>query len=121
MRQYISSPKRTTEILSDYGIRLRKSLGQNYMIDTNSIKKMVSLAGIQEGENILEIGSGIGSLTEILLEGGAGRVICIEIDKKVAEAFRNIFSDQLGSGKVETDHRRCHGYRLWKTIFRTRY
>jgi len=100
MQQYISSPKRTTEILSEYGIRLRKSLGQNYMIDTNSIKKMVSKACIEEKETILEIGSGIGSLTEILLGSGAFRVVCVEIDKKVAEAFSNIFSKELESGKV---------------------
>ena len=100
MQQYISSPKRTSEILSQYGIRLRKGLGQNYMIDTNSIKKMVSLAGIEKGEPIMEIGSGIGSLTEILLEAGAGKVICIEIDRKVAGAFRDLFRNQLGAGKV---------------------
>jgi 16S rRNA (adenine1518-N6/adenine1519-N6)-dimethyltransferase len=101
MQQYISSPKRTAEILSDYGIRLRKRLGQNYMIDTNSIKKLVSLADIVPGETILEIGSGIGSLTEILLKSGAGRVICIEIDRKVSEAFRDIFSDEIKKGRIE--------------------
>jgi 16S rRNA (adenine1518-N6/adenine1519-N6)-dimethyltransferase len=101
MQQYISSPKRTSEILSQYGIRLRKGLGQNYMIDTNSIKKMVSLAGIKKGETVLEIGSGIGSLTEILLEAGAGKVICIEIDKKVSEAFRELFNDQINQGNIE--------------------
>jgi len=102
MGQYISSPKRTSKILSDHGIRLRKRLGQNYMIDTNSIKKMVSLAEIIPGENILEIGSGIGSLTEILLESGAGRVICIEIDRKVSQVFKDIFSDGIKRGRVES-------------------
>jgi len=101
MQQYISSPKRTSEILSGYGIRLRKRLGQNYMIDTNSIKKLVSLADIAPGETILEIGSGIGSLTEILLKSGAGKVICIEIDRKVSEAFKDIFSDEIKKGRVE--------------------
>ncbi len=101
MQQYISSPKRTSEILSDYGIRLRKRLGQNYMIDTNSIKKLVSLADIVPGETILEIGSGIGSLTEILLKSGAGKVICIEIDRKVSEAFKDIFSDDIKKGRIE--------------------
>lgn len=101
MQQYISSPKRTSEILSQYGIRLKKGLGQNYMIDTNSIKKIVSLAGIEKGEAILEIGSGIGSLTEILLEAGAGKVICIEIDKRVSGAFRDLFNRQIDEGRVE--------------------
>ncbi len=101
MQQYISSPKRTSEILGLYGIRLKKSLGQNYMIDTNSIKKMVSAAGIKKGETILEIGSGIGSLTEIILEQGAGKAVCIEIDQKVAEAFRELFSRELVQGRVD--------------------
>ena len=101
MQQYISSPKRTSEILSDYGIRLRKRFGQNYMIDTNSIKKLVSLADIVSGETILEIGSGIGSLTDILLKSGAGKVICIEIDRKVSGAFKDIFSDEIKRGRIE--------------------
>lgn len=100
MGQYISSPKTTSEILSAHGIRLRKRLGQNYMIDTNSIKKMVSLAKIIPDETILEIGSGIGSLTEILFESGAGKVVCIEIDKKIADIFKGIFSDDIKKGRI---------------------
>jgi 16S rRNA (adenine1518-N6/adenine1519-N6)-dimethyltransferase len=100
MQHYISSPKNTLKILSDYGIRLRKSLGQNYIIDTNSIKKMVSLAGIRSGEAILEVGSGIGSLTEIIIGSGAERVACIEIDKKVSMAFKDIFQKEVDSGRI---------------------
>jgi len=101
MHQYISSPKRTIGILSAYGIRLRKGLGQNYIIDTNTIKKIVAAADIRKGEAVLEIGSGIGSLTEILLQEGAGKVICIEIDKKVSEAFRATLAGALEEGKIE--------------------
>ena len=68
MKNYISSPGKTIEVLSEYNIRLRKSLGQNYIIDTNSVKKMVSLAQVTREDVILEIGCGIGSLTEVLLE-----------------------------------------------------
>jgi len=88
MKNYISSPGRTTKILSDNNIRLRKSLGQNYIIDTNSVKKMVSITGISGEDAILEIGCGIGSLTEILLENGPAKIICIEVDRKVAEVRR---------------------------------
>jgi len=97
--QHISSPKRTSEILSRYGIRLKKNLGQNYMIDTNSIRKMVSSAGVKLGDTVLEIGSGIGSLTEILAEEGA-RVVAVEIDKKVSDAFSDIFAEELATGRV---------------------
>ena len=100
MKNYISSPGKTTKILSDYNIRLRKSLGQNYIIDTNSVKKMVSLANITGEDTILEIGCGIGSLTEVLLENKPAKIICIEVDRKVSEVFRDIFREEIENGSV---------------------
>ena len=100
MKNYISSPGKTTKILSDHNIRLRKSLGQNYIIDTNSVKKMVSLANITGEDIILEIGCGIGSLTEVLLENRPVKIICIEVDRKVSEVFRDIFREEIENGSV---------------------
>jgi 16S rRNA (adenine1518-N6/adenine1519-N6)-dimethyltransferase len=99
MHSYISAPGKTTQILKKYGIRLRKSLGQNFLIDTNSAKRIVSLAGVSSSDIILEVGSGIGSLTEILLSR-AKKVVCIEIDKTLAKAFKDIFSENIGK-KIE--------------------
>ncbi len=99
MHSYISSPKKTLKVLGQYSIRLRKSLGQNFLIDTNVLKKIVSYAGVGPDDIVLEIGSGIGSLTEILYRE-AGRVICIEIDKAVAEAFSDLFKEEIGK-KIE--------------------
>ncbi len=101
MKNYISSPGKTVKILSDHNIRLRKSLGQNYIIDTNSVKKMISLTRVTGEDIILEIGCGIGSLTEVLLENGPAKIICIEVDRKVAEIFRNIFQEKIENGTVE--------------------
>jgi len=101
MKNYISSPSKTTKIIADNNIRLRKSLGQNYIIDTNSVKKMVSLTRITGEDIILEIGCGIGSLTEVLLENIPAKIICIEVDSKVAEVFRNIFHEKIENGKIE--------------------
>ncbi len=101
MKNYISSPSKTTKILADNNIRLRKSLGQNYIIDTNSVKKMTSLTRITGEDIILEIGCGIGSLTEVLLENIPAKIICIEVDSKVAEVFRNIFNEKIENGKIE--------------------
>lgn len=101
MKNYISSPGKTTKILSDNNIRLRKSLGQNYIIDTNSAKKMVSITQISGEDVILEIGCGIGSLTEVLLENGPAKIICIEVDRKVSEVFRNIFHESMENGQIE--------------------
>jgi len=99
MNPYISSPAETTRILRNYGIKLKKSLGQNFLIDTNSAKKIVKYAGVDSSDIILEIGSGIGSLTEILINE-AKKVVCIEIDDLLVKAFKDIF--QKGSkGKIQ--------------------
>jgi 16S rRNA (adenine1518-N6/adenine1519-N6)-dimethyltransferase len=92
MSTYISSPSKTVQILKHYGIKLKKSLGQNFLIDTNSAKKIVKYAGVNSRDIVLEIGSGIGSLTEILT-GEAKKVVCIEIDKRLVRIFEDIFKD----------------------------
>ncbi len=102
MQSYISSPKKTAQILKRYGIRLKKSLGQNFLIDTNSAKKIVSCADAGSSDVILEVGSGIGSLTEILLPR-VKKVVCIEIDILLARAFSDIFKNDIGK-KIELIH-----------------
>jgi len=94
MSSYISSPSRTARILKYYGIKLKKSLGQNFLIDTNSAKKIVKYADVSSRDIILEIGSGIGSLTEILI-GEVKKVVCVEIDKRLVRVFEDIFEDRL--------------------------
>lgn len=95
MHSYISSPGRTIQILNKYKIKLRKNLGQNFLIDTNSARKIASCAGVNSDDVILEIGSGIGSLTEILL-ATAKKVICVEVDNLMIKVFRDIFEDKIG-------------------------
>jgi len=99
MDKYISSPSKTAGILKEFDIKLRKSLGQNFLIDTNILKKITRLSGIESNETILEVGSGIGSLTEILLDV-AGRVICVEVDKRLSGIFMGLFRDYSGSKVV---------------------
>ena len=94
MSSYISSPGETVRVLKSYGIKLKKSLGQNFLIDTNSARKIVKYAGVNSRDVILEIGSGIGSLTEILITR-AKRVVCIEIDNLIVKAFVDIFKENL--------------------------
>ncbi|MBN2072515.1 MAG: ribosomal RNA small subunit methyltransferase A [Actinobacteria bacterium] len=98
MAPYISSPKNTLAILSENGINLKKSLGQNFLIDTNILKKIVDISGAGSDDVILEIGSGIGSLTEILLPR-VKKIICIEIDRSLASAFKGIFADYMDKGR----------------------
>ena len=61
-----------------------KKLGQNFVHDGNTVRRIVQTAGVQRGETVLEIGPGLGSLTLGLLEAGAS-VIAVEIDKRLAE------------------------------------
>ncbi|PPF78711.1 16S rRNA (adenine(1518)-N(6)/adenine(1519)-N(6))-dimethyltransferase [Subtercola sp. Z020] len=61
-----------------------KKLGQNFVIDGNSVRRIVRIAGVQPGETVVEIGPGLGSLTLGIVEIGA-EVIAIEIDKRLAE------------------------------------
>ncbi|MDZ7838444.1 MAG: rRNA adenine dimethyltransferase family protein [Actinomycetota bacterium] len=95
MNSYISSPSKTAALLKRYNIRLKKAYGQNFLIDTNILKKIANYAQINESDHILEVGSGIGSLTEVMLSRGP-EIICIEIDKRIIKIFREIFDSQFG-------------------------
>jgi len=94
-KTYISSPSRTAEILKHFNISLRKTYGQNFLIDTNVLKKIATFANLKDDDVVLEIGPGIGSLTEIMLPR-VKKIICIEVDRSIAEAFEEIFKEELG-------------------------
>jgi 16S rRNA (adenine1518-N6/adenine1519-N6)-dimethyltransferase len=95
-KTYISSPSKTAEILNLNNIRLKKSLGQNFLIDTNILKKIVRSAELKPEDIVLEIGSGIGSLTEIMLPQ-VKKIICIEVDNRLTKVFKEIFQSCLPS------------------------
>ena len=78
----IASPRKTKETVAKHNFRFSKSLGQNFLIDQNIITKIIDGAGITSEENVLEIGPGIGSLTQELAER-AKKVVAIEIDKSL--------------------------------------
>ena len=77
----------TLKILKKNGIRLNKRKGQNYLIDTQILFKILNHANISLKDTILEIGPGIGTLT-IPLAGMAGKVVAVEQDQKVAEILK---------------------------------
>ena len=95
-KTYISSPSKTAEILKLHNIRLKKSLGQNFLIDTNVLKKIARVAELKSNDIVLEIGSGIGSLTEIMLPQ-VKKIICIEVDNRLVQVFKEIFQPCLSS------------------------
>lgn len=77
---YIANPKNTIEILNKYNFVFQKKFGQNFLIDMHVLDKIITAANITKEDTILEIGPGIGSMTQYLCEK-AGKVISVEIDK----------------------------------------
>lgn len=77
---YIANPKNTIEILNKYNFVFQKKFGQNFLIDTHVLDKIITAAHITKEDTILEIGPGIGSMTQYLCEQ-ASKVISVEIDK----------------------------------------
>jgi 16S rRNA (adenine1518-N6/adenine1519-N6)-dimethyltransferase len=78
----VASPKRTNELLKRHGLTLKKSLGQNFLVDLNILSKIVGAADLDETKGALEIGPGIGALTQQLARR-AGRVVAVEIDRRL--------------------------------------
>ncbi|MDP6214726.1 MAG: rRNA adenine N-6-methyltransferase family protein, partial [Acidimicrobiales bacterium] len=66
-------------LLDRHGISPKRSLGQNFVVEPNTVRRIVELAEINSGDRVVEIGPGVGSLTLALLEEGA-RVTAVEID-----------------------------------------
>lgn len=93
----------TRHILKRFDLRASKRLGQNFLIDAGVVKAIVDAAEISAGEDVLEIGPGIGTLTQGLLEAGA-KVTAIELDKKLprvlAETLAGYDNFKLVSGDV---------------------
>ena len=71
------------QLLAERGLRPRRRLGQNFMHDKNQVAKLVSAAGLESGELVLEVGPGTGTLTEALIAAGA-RVVASELDAGLA-------------------------------------
>ena len=78
----LGNPKNTIEILQKYQFNFAKKFGQNFLIDTRVLEKIVRAADITEEDFILEIGPGIGTMTQYLAEA-AGQVVAVEIDEKL--------------------------------------
>ncbi|KRM00077.1 16S rRNA (adenine(1518)-N(6)/adenine(1519)-N(6))-dimethyltransferase RsmA [Liquorilactobacillus satsumensis] len=78
----IASPLRTKAIMNAYGLTFKKSLGQNFLTDVNVLHKIVTAAEISAADDVLEIGPGIGALTEQLAKK-AHQVVALELDERL--------------------------------------
>jgi 16S rRNA (adenine1518-N6/adenine1519-N6)-dimethyltransferase len=91
MHKDIATPRRTKEILDQYGFSFKKSLGQNFLIDTNILRKIVDAAEISAETGAIEIGPGIGALTEQLARR-AKKVVAFEIDQRLLPILADTLS-----------------------------
>jgi len=87
----IATPTRTKEILKKYGFTFKKSLGQNFLIDTNILNRIVDHAELTEETGAIEIGPGIGALTEQLAKR-AKKVLAFEIDQRLLPILADTLS-----------------------------
>ncbi|HYO61308.1 MAG TPA: rRNA adenine N-6-methyltransferase family protein, partial [Actinomycetota bacterium] len=92
--------RRLRELLDEHGVRPSKSLGQNFVVDPNTIRKVVAVAGVGPEDHVLEIGAGAGSLT-LGLAAAAGRVTAVEFDRDLHPVLAKTLA---GVSNVEVVH-----------------
>lgn len=83
-RVKLLGPAEIRDLAELLGVTPTKKLGQNFVIDANTVRRIVRVAGVDAGDSVVEIGPGLGSLTLGLLEAGAS-VVAVEIDGRLAE------------------------------------
>lgn len=96
---YLGDPKRTIEILNKYHIEFKKKFGQNFLIDTHVLEKIIAAAGITKDDMVLEIGPGIGTMTQYLCEA-AGKVVAVEIDRSLIPILENDTLSEYDNYKI---------------------
>ena len=80
-------------LLREADIDPKKSLGQNFVVDPNTVRRIARLSGVGEGSRVIEIGAGLGSLTLALAETGAS-VVAIETDRTLIPILNSIVGDR---------------------------
>ena len=90
------------ELLTSRGLAPRRDLGQNFVADPNTVRRIAHLAGVGPDDHVLEIGAGLGSLTLALAETGAA-VTAVEVDRGLVAALREVVADVPGVRVVEAD------------------
>jgi 16S rRNA (adenine1518-N6/adenine1519-N6)-dimethyltransferase len=101
-QQLTHSRSRINELLDQSGLAPRRDLGQNFVADANTVRRIASLAKVGAGDHVVEIGSGLGSLTLALADTGA-EVTAVEVDSGVVQVLRDVVADRSNVTVVEAD------------------
>lgn len=114
--------REATELLNSHGLAPSRALGQNFVVDANTVRRIATLADVGPGDHVVEIGAGLGSLTRALLETGAS-VMAIEVDRGLVPILRELEAEHPGKlTVVEADATKADwttllaGYDEWKLI-----
>lgn len=91
-----------TRLLTDHGLAPRRDLGQNFVGDPNTVRRIARLAAVGPGDRVIEIGAGLGSLTLALAETGAD-VTAVEVDRGIVPVLRSVVADLPNVQVVEGD------------------
>ena len=102
MNQKLSDPKKTIEVIQKYQFAFQKRFGQNFLVDAHVLEKIVSAAGITKDDCVLEIGPGIGTMTQYLSES-AGQVIAVEIDTNLLPILADTLKDYSNVKVINQD------------------
>lgn len=102
MNKDIATPLRTKAILEKYHFSFKKSLGQNFLIDTNILGRIVSIAEMDEDTGAIEIGPGIGALTEQLARTSK-KVVAFEIDQRLLPILKDTLSPYENVSVIHQD------------------
>ncbi|HVU39332.1 MAG TPA: 16S rRNA (adenine(1518)-N(6)/adenine(1519)-N(6))-dimethyltransferase RsmA [Opitutales bacterium] len=81
------TPTQTRALLAQLGVAPRRQLGQNFLVDGNLVRKSLELADVQPGDVVVEVGPGLGTLSEALLAAGA-EVFAVEVDRQLEQNLR---------------------------------
>lgn len=88
----LGNPQKTIEIIQKYEFMFQKKFGQNFLIDTHVLDKIIAAAGVTKEDCVLEIGPGIGTMTQYLAEN-AKRVVAVEIDSNLIPILKETLKD----------------------------
>jgi 16S rRNA (adenine1518-N6/adenine1519-N6)-dimethyltransferase len=106
--------RQAMDLLDRHELRPSRALGQNFVVDPNTVRRIARLASVAPGEHVVEIGAGLGSLTLALVEAGA-QVTAVELDRHLLPVLEEVLGD------IEPQPRVVHGDALgldWSTLLR---
>lgn len=92
MQNKLGNPQNTIQIIRKYEFAFQKKFGQNFLIDTHVLDKIISAAGVTKDDFVLEIGPGIGTMTQYLAEA-AGHVVAVEIDSNLIPILKETLAE----------------------------